>query len=75
MGKRDGSPLDPLDMTAQKKARTRELAAPTLEQIRLKVRELRREASRLFQVGEIERASTLLKHAVQLEDVIAILAR
>ena len=29
MGKRGGSPLDPLDMTAAKKTRLRELPAPT----------------------------------------------
>ena len=44
---------------------------PTLEQIRLKIRELRAEASRLFQAGEIERAAKLLNHAVRLEDLIA----
>lgn len=75
MGKRDGSPLDSLGMTSENKARLRELPAPPLEEIRRKVLELRTEASRRFQVGEIERASKLLKHAVRLEDVIAVLAR
>jgi len=44
---------------------------PTLEQIRLKIRELRTEVSRLFQAGEIGRASKLFEHAVRLEDLIA----
>lgn len=43
----------------------------TLEQVRLKVRELRSVASRLFQAGEGEQASELFEHAVRLEDLIA----
>ena len=50
-----------LDMTPEKKTR-------------LKVLELRTEASR-FQAGNTERASKLLTHAVRLEGVIAVLAR
>jgi hypothetical protein len=44
---------------------------PTLEEIRVMVRELRTEASRLFQAGEIEHASKLFAQATRLEELIA----